>query len=200
MNAFFYGFTVGLSLILAIGAQNAFVLKQGLKNQHIFWVCLICSLSDAILITLGVTGFAKVVEHNPAIITIAKYLGAAFLFWYGFTNFKSSFTKQNALIPSEKDEHSLAKIIIVCLSFTWLNPHVYLDTLVLIGSISTQFPENKMAFTFGTALASVVFFFSLGYGAKFLRPIFEKPKAWHILEFIIGIMMWLIAISLLFYK
>lgn len=99
MNAFFYGLTIGFSLILAIGAQNAFVLKQGLKKQHVFWVCLICALSDAVLMTLGVSGFAQVVEQHPMIITIAKYLGAAFLFWYGLMSLKSALTNKNAPTP-----------------------------------------------------------------------------------------------------
>lgn len=197
MHAFFYGLSIGFSLILAIGAQNAFVLKQGLKKQYVFWVCLICSLSDAILMSLGVTGFAKVIEQYPEIVSIAKYLGAAFLFWYGFANFKSAFANRDALKPIGADEESLAKVIIICLSFTWLNPHVYLDTLVLIGSISTQFADDKYQFAAGAILASFIFFFSLGFGARFLRPIFEKPKSWMILEFVIGIVMWSIAVSLL---
>ncbi|MEB6480580.1 LysE/ArgO family amino acid transporter [Acinetobacter vivianii] len=198
MTAFFYGLGIGFSLILAIGAQNAFVLKQGLKQQHVFWVCLICALSDSILIYLGVTGFSKIVVDYPLIVTLAKYFGAVFLFLYGLRNFYSAIHNNAGLNPSEIEKDSLLKIIGMCLAFTWLNPHVYLDTVILVGSISVQFADQIYLFAAGTILASWIFFFALGYGAKVLLPLFKKAVSWKILDVLVGIMMWAIATKLLF--
>lgn len=195
--AFFSGLTVSLSLILAIGAQNAFVLKQGLKNEHLFWVCLACALSDTILIILGLTGFSALVAAYPSLVNWARFLGAAFLFVYGAMHLKAALTAKNALTPSSIEKSSLWSVLAVCLALTWLNPHVYLDTVVLLGSISTRFSQHLPSFGVGAVLASWLFFFSLGYGAKLLKPVFAKPKAWQVLDVIIFIIMWFIAISLL---
>lgn len=197
MTAFFYGLGIGFSLILAIGAQNAFVLKQGLKQQHVFWVCLICALSDSILIYLGVTGFSKIVVDFPLIVTLAKYFGAAFLFLYGLRNFYSAIKNNSGLNPSEIEKDSLLKIIGMCLAFTWLNPHVYLDTVILVGFISVQFADQIYLFAAGTILASWIFFFALGYGARALLPLFKKASSWRILDVLVGLMMWAIATKLL---
>lgn len=197
MTAFFYGLGIGFSLILAIGAQNAFVLKQGLKQQHVFWVCLICALSDSILIYLGVTGFSKIVVDFPLIVTLAKYFGAAFLFSYGLRNFYSAIQNNSGLNPSEIEKDSLLKIIGMCLAFTWLNPHVYLDTVILVGSISVQFADQIYLFAAGTILASWIFFFALGYGARALLPLFKKASSWRVLDVLVGLMMWAIATKLL---
>ena len=197
MTAFFYGLGIGFSLILAIGAQNAFVLKQGLKQQHVFWVCLICALSDSILIYLGVTGFSKIVVDFPLIVTLAKYFGAAFLFLYGLRNFYSAIQNNSGLNPSEIEKDSLLKIIGMCLAFTWLNPHVYLDTVILVGSISVQFADQIYLFAAGTILASWIFFFALGYGARALLPLFKKASSWRVLDVLVGLMMWVIATKLL---
>lgn len=190
------GFAVGLSLIIAIGAQNAFVLKQGLKRQHVFWVCVVCALSDTLLIMLGVFGFSHVLELYPYSISVARYVGAAFLFFYGLQHVMSAIRASGALNPSEKGAEQLLQVILVCLALTWLNPHVYLDTVVLIGSVSTQYIAGKWWFALGAALASWMFFFILGYGAKFLLPWFKKPQAWRILDALIAITMWAIALSL----
>lgn len=197
MTAFFYGLGIGFSLILAIGAQNAFVLKQGLKQQHVFWVCLICALSDSILIYLGVMGFSKIVIDFPLIVSIAKYFGAAFLFLYGLRNFYSAINNNSALNPSEIEKDSLLKIIGMCLAFTWLNPHVYLDTVILVGSISVQFADHLYWFAAGTIFSSWIFFFALGYGARVLLPWFKKASSWRILDVLVGLMMWAIATKLL---
>ncbi|MCU4390345.1 LysE/ArgO family amino acid transporter [Acinetobacter courvalinii] len=197
MTTFFYGLGIGFSLILAIGAQNAFVLKQGLKQQHVFWVCLICALSDSILIYLGVTGFSKIVVDFPLIVTLAKYFGAAFLFLYGLRNFYSAIQNNSGLNPSEIEKDSLLKIIGMCLAFTWLNPHVYLDTVILVGSISVQFADQIYLFAAGTILASWIFFFALGYGARGLLPLFKKASSWRVLDVLVGLMMWAIATKLL---
>lgn len=197
MMTFLTGLGVGFSLILAIGAQNAFVLKQGLKRQYIFGVCLICALSDSILIYLGITGFSKIVIEFPLITTFARYFGAIFLFFYGLRSFYSAFKMSTGLNPSNIEKNNIYKVLGTCLAFTWLNPHVYLDTVVLVGSISTNFTDQLYIFAMGAILSSWIFFFSLGYGAKFLLPLFQKPISWKILDFVIGIIMWIIAVTLL---
>jgi L-lysine exporter family protein LysE/ArgO len=191
------GFSLGLSLIFAIGAQNAFILKQGLKQQHVFVVCLICALSDAILITAGISGFGYIVQKFPLLEIIARYAGAAFLFFYAAISFKSAITTDHALKAQGKEVGSLLTAVLTCLAFTWLNPHVYLDTFVLLGSISTQYEGQQLAFNIGAVAASFVFFFSLGYGAKLLIPIFKNPNAWKVLEFVIGFVMLGLGLSLL---
>ncbi len=192
---FITGFSIGFSLILAIGAQNAFVLKQGLIRQNVFLVCLICAASDAILITLGVSGFGEIITEYPIIEKLARIGGALFLFTYGVLNLYSAQTKTHALEPTKKIQKSKRKTILTCLGFTWLNPHVYLDTVVMLGSISTQF-ENTAAFALGAISASFVFFFSLGFGASKLTRYFEKPRTWRVLENLIGILMIFLGITL----
>ena len=192
---FITGFSIGFSLILAIGAQNAFVLKQGLIRQNVFLVCLICAASDAILITLGVSGFGEIITKYPIIERLARLGGALFLFTYGVLNLYSAQTKTHALEPTKNIQKSKHKTILTCLGFTWLNPHVYLDTVVMLGSISTQF-ENTAAFALGAISASFVFFFSLGFGASKLTRYFEKPRTWRVLENLIGILMIFLGITL----
>lgn len=196
MDALLFGFSLGFSLILAIGAQNAFVLKQGLKNEHIFLVCLICALSDAILILIGVSGFHVLIASFPSLVSIARYGGAAFLLVYGMISFYNAIRVDHGLQPSEIRSNSAWQSALTCLAFTWLNPHVYLDTVVLLGSVSTQFSEQLNWFTAGAMLSSFVFFFSLGYGAALLRPVFSQARAWRVLDVIIGCIMWGIALRL----
>ncbi|WP_119025077.1 LysE/ArgO family amino acid transporter [Acinetobacter soli] len=196
MNAFFSGFAVGLSLIVAIGAQNAFVLKQGLKRQHVFWVCLVCALSDSILIYLGVTGFSKIIIQFPALLICAQYFGALFLFLYGIKHFYAAL-QSSLLRPSDLENHQLLPVIGICLALTWLNPHVYLDTVVLVGSISVQFSPQNYLFAAGCMLASWSFFFLLGYGARLVSPVFNRPHAWKVLDLIVGFIMWGIALNLI---
>jgi L-lysine exporter family protein LysE/ArgO len=197
VSVFVAGFSLGISLILAIGAQNAFVLKQGLKQQHVFVVCLICALSDAILISAGIAGFGVIVQKFPLIEQIARYAGAAFLFFYSAMSFKTFLMTEHALKAAGKEVGSASTAVLTCLAFTWLNPHVYLDTFILLGSISTQYDGQQLAFGVGAITGSFVFFFSLGYGAKLLIPVFKNPKAWKVLEFIIGFVMLALGISLL---
>ncbi|MEG1490378.1 LysE/ArgO family amino acid transporter [Acinetobacter sp.] len=197
LHTYLQGFAIGLSLIVAIGAQNAFVLKQGLKKQAVFWVCFVCALSDSILVVLGITGFATVIQLYPELVGFAKWAGAVFLLWYGLQHAIQAFKSNQSLHASSQNEIQLSKIIIVCLALTWLNPHVYLDTVVLIGSISTQFEQTKLYFALGVITASWFFFFSLGYGARVLIPVFANPKAWKVLDGVIALIMWSIAISLI---
>lgn len=191
------GFGLGLSLILAIGSQNAFVLKQGLKKQHVFAICLFCAVSDAILISAGVAGFGAVTAKYPNIVTIAKIAGALFLLIYGLQSFHASLTKSHAMTDNTDAVSSLRKSLLLCFGFTWLNPHVYLDTLVLVGMVSTG-AASKLLFGVGAVSASFIFFFSLGYGARLLAPFFAKPKAWNILDALIGILMMYLAWHLAF--
>lgn len=197
LSVFFTGMTMGLSLIVAIGAQNAFVLRQGLRNEHVFAACLTCAVSDAILIAVGVTSFARIAAWLPWLDPAMRYGGAAFLIWYGARSLRSALRSSEALAVGTSAERSdLTKTLLACLAITWLNPHVYLDTVVLLGTISTQFPGFEASFAAGGVSASFLFFFSLGYGATRLRPVFAKPSAWRILEAVIALVMWAIAFRL----
>jgi L-lysine exporter family protein LysE/ArgO len=197
MTAMIAGFSLGLSLILAIGAQNAFVLKQGLKQEHVFLTCFICALSDAILITAGVLGFGALVQAYPEIERIARYGGAAFLTLYGLKSLYTALRTNHALTEEGASTTSTLQVALTCLAFTWLNPHVYLDTVVLLGAISIQYAEQQLLFGAGAVCASFVFFFTLGFGAKSLRPIFAKPRAWQVLEFVIAVVMLTLAYNLI---
>ena len=195
--AYVTGLTTGLSLIVAIGAQNAFVMRQGLRNEYVFAVCLACGLSDAVLIVLGVTSFRQIVALLPSFDPIMRYGGGAFLIWYGAGNLSSALRSSGALGASEARSSSFRQTLATCLALTWLNPHVYLDTVVLLGTISTRFPGREVSFAAGAMTGSFLFFFSLGYAATWLRPIFAKPSSWRILETLIAITMWMIAVRLL---
>ena len=197
MTAFISGFTLGLGLIVAIGAQNAFVLRQGLKREHVFWVCLVCALSDAVLIAAGVAGFGFIVQQLPWLIDGMRYGGAAFLIAYGIRSVLAAFRSTETLEAAASSAGSLRKAVLTCLAFTWLNPHVYLDTVVLLGSISTQFGDAKPVFAAGAMTASFAFFFSLGYGAQLLRPLFASVVAWRILDGVTAMVMFAIAAKLL---
>ena len=169
-SVFFTGLTVGLSLILAIGAQNAFVLRQGLKGGHVFAVCLTCALSDVALIVLGVTSFGRIAAALPWLDPVMRFGGAAFLAVYGLRNLMSALRSHGALdVGGANGPTPLMPTLVACLAITWLNPHVYLDTVVLLGTISTQYPGQEAAFALGAMTSSFGFFFSLGYGAARLR-------------------------------
>lgn len=197
LSSFLPGFVLGLTLILAIGAQNAFVLRQGLRREHVFWVCLTCALSDAVLIAAGVAGFGALAAAVPLFETVMRYGGAAFLIWYGAQNALSAWRGGAALDTSGQASQSLRRALLTVLALTWLNPHVYLDTVVLLGSISAQYPD-RLAFGAGAVSASLMFFFALGYGARLLAPLFARPTSWQILDAVIAVTMWLIAVKLLF--
>ena len=190
------GFLLGGSLILAIGAQNAFILRQGLLKQHVFILCFVCAASDALLIAAGVGGLGRIIDGHPEFVKWVTIGGAIFLFAYAI------FALQRAMKPQAMQAASAAKgnlkaALAQCLAFTFLNPHVYLDTVVLVGGISSRYiGQEKTAFAAGAMAASFVWFFSLGYGARLLQPVFAKPRAWQILDLIIAIVMTLIAISL----
>lgn len=190
------GFFLGLSLILAIGAQNAFVLRQGLRGQYVLPVVLTCAVSDALLIAAGVAGYGSLVMAAPWILTVTKWGGAAFLTVYGALCFKSAFLSTDAIDLNGNNATSLKAAVATCMLLTWANPHVYLDTVILLGGISAQY-SPAWIFGLGAVTSSFVFFFSLGFGARLLRPMFASPRAWRYLDFGVGCTMWLIALSLL---
>ncbi|MGL4232746.1 MAG: LysE/ArgO family amino acid transporter [Casimicrobium sp.] len=200
-TVFVQGFVTCAALIIAIGAQNAFVLRQGIKREHVFVVALMCSLSDAFLVSLGVAGLGTLVRQNPVLLSIAKYGGAAFLFVYGFFAAKRAWRPGSeglSINGGQVAPTSLKKTILACLAFTYLNPHCYLDTVVLMGSLSAQFEGDlRWLFAIGAVSASFVWFFSLAYGARLLAPAFAKPSAWRVLDAMIAVVMWGIALSLL---
>jgi len=195
-SAFIPGFLLGASLILAIGAQNAFVLRQGLRKEHVFWVCLICALSDAALIAAGVAGFGVLITAAPWLAPVMRFGGAAFLAAYGLRSLWSAWRKKGALNPSDDVRKPLGATMAACLAFTWLNPHVYLDTVVLLGSVGAQYAGRRAVFAGGAIASSFLFFFSLGYGARLLRPLFANPRAWRVLDGLIGITMLALAAKL----
>ncbi|QUJ77049.1 amino acid transporter [Sulfitobacter albidus] len=196
MTTFFAGFGLSLSLILAIGAQNAFVLRQGLRRSHVFAVCLTCAVSDAILIVAGVAGFGALAQAVPWFETVMRYGGALFLIVYGAQNALSAWRGGAALEAEGGPVQPLWPTIATLLALTFLNPHVYLDTVVLLGSISAQYAD-RFTFGAGAATGSFVFFFTLGYGARLLAPLFRKPVSWRILDAIVALTMWAIAAALL---
>ncbi|WP_050602909.1 LysE/ArgO family amino acid transporter [Ruegeria sp. 6PALISEP08] len=189
------GFALGFSLILAIGAQNAFILRQGLRREHVFILCLTCAVSDALLIGAGVAGFGTLAQAIPWFETVMRYGGAAFLTWYGLRSLQSAWQGGAVMEIGNGQRTSLKAALLTVLAFTWLNPHVYLDTVVLIGSISAQY-DDRLGFALGAMFSSFVFFFSLGYGAGILSPVFTRPRAWQVLDVGIGVVMLGIALKL----
>lgn len=198
LNAMLAGFALGGGLIVAIGAQNAFVIRQGVLNSHIFWICLFCALSDAVLIWSGVYGMGVVVETLPWFIPVLTYGGAAFLVWYGIKAFRRVL-KPQALNEDGKSTSNLFMALASCAAFTWLNPHVYLDTLILVGSVANSRAAGEQApFAVGASAASFAWFFAIGYGAKALRGPLSKPMVWRGIDLIIALIMFYLAYRLLF--
>lgn len=191
------GYLLSISLIAAIGAQNAFVLRQGLRREHVLAVVLACALSDAVLMAAGVTGFGAASTIVPWLGDAMRYGGVAFLLVYGALRFRAALRGGEALRPAADERTPLAQVLMTCLVLTWANPHVYLDTVVSIGSISAQYAPHQAVFGLGAALGSFSSFMALGYGARLLAPVFARPQAWVVLEVIVGCTMWAIAAGLL---
>lgn len=196
LEAALQGYLVAVSLILAIGAQNAFVLRQGLRREHVGAVVLACALSDAVLIAAGVTGFGAASKAAPWLGEAMRWGGVVFLLVYGGMRFRAALQGGEALQPGAGEVASLRQVLTTCLILTWANPHVYLDTVVLIGSIAAQYAPYRLAFGVAAALGSLSFFTALGYGARFLAPVFANPRAWVVLEIVVGCTMWAIAAGL----
>ena len=197
MTALISGFALGFSLILAIGAQNAFILRQGIRGEHVGAVVLVCIVSDGLLILAGVAGFGALSEAVPIFETVMRWGGAAFLLGYGALAFWKAFMGDEALSVDGGAGQSLKAAIATVLALTWLNPHVYLDTGVLLGSVSAQFGEARWIFALGAVVASTTFFLSLGFGARALQPVFARPGAWRLLDASVGVLMWTLAVYLI---
>lgn len=193
------GFALGASLIIAIGSQNAFILRMGLLRAHVFILCLICGLADALLIVLGISGMGALVNANPQLLRFIALGGALFLFGYAVLSARRAFQKEQLLADqSVKTPPALMPAIAQCLAFTFLNPHVYLDTVVLVGAYSASYEgAARLAFATGAVCASFAWFFALGYGARLLTPLFARPLAWRILDSSIAVVMTALGIALL---
>ena len=194
LTPFITGFLTLITLILAVGAQNVFILRQGLLRNHIFVICIFAAISDALLIWIGVISFSTISNIIPGISKIMALAGATFLFGYGIMRFINAYQGSYAM-EIGNESSSLNKSLVALAGFTFLNPHVYLDTLGLIGAVSVQYVDmaQKYAFATGASVGSLLFFFSLGYGARILSPFMSSILAWRILDILIGITMLTIA-------
>lgn len=196
LTAYVQGVGTGAGLIIAIGAQNAFILSQGIRKNHTFVIAAICALCDAVLVTAGVAGMGRLIASNPLATDIAGLGGALFLFWYGTRAFRSAF-RGSRLETEAAGAMPLRTAVLTTLAVSLLNPHVYIDTILLLGSIAGQFqPPSHLAFGAGAVTASFLWFFILSFGAGFLAPLFRTTLAWRILDSFVGTVMWIIAISL----
>lgn len=189
------GFGLGLSLIVAIGAQNAFVLRQGIRNEHVTAVVVICAASDAILILAGISGIGFVLEQAPDAITVIRWMGTAFLISYGVIAARRAMSPHTLRAEHTDADSSRRAAILTVLALTWLNPHVYLDTVLFVGSVANAHGQ-RWVFGAGAVLGSIVWFSALGYGARLLRGLFARPVAWRILDGTIAIVMFTLAILL----
>ena len=199
MIALIPGFLTGLSLIVAIGAQNAYVIRQGLLRSHVPLVVAVCSISDALLIYLGTGGLGKIVQSNPDLLTLIRWFGVFYLTWFGIKSLRSAL-KENQLLAKGQAESSWKTILASVLALTYLNPHVYLDTVIFVGSIANQFHSDKWFFAFGASMASVVWFSAIGFSARAASHLMSKPTFWKILDLSISIVMFSIAITLALFK
>ncbi|HPE04754.1 MAG TPA: LysE/ArgO family amino acid transporter [Thauera sp.] len=197
-NVYFNGFLLTLGLIMAIGAQNAHVLRQGLRGEHVLLTIGVSAACDILLIGLGIAGVGSLFVANPDLMTVARYGGAAFLVWYGTRALLSALRGGRALDLAEHKRMSRGQALLAAAGFSLLNPHAYLDTVVLLGSIGSQQAEDlRPLFAAGAISASIVWFLLLGYGARLLAPLFAKPVAWRVLDALVALMLWAIAASLL---
>ena len=190
------GLGLGLSLIVAIGAQNAFVLRQGLRLEHVWPVVAVCTASDVVLIAAGVGGAGALVTRAPGVLRVVSLAGAAFLLGYGVMAARRALRPGALETGGGGPRVALAATLATCLALTWLNPHVYLDTVVLLGSLSGTYGHDRWAFGSGAAVGSLLWFTGLGYGARLLRPVFARPTAWRVLDCLIAGVMVLLAVSL----
>jgi L-lysine exporter family protein LysE/ArgO len=180
---------------VAIGAQNAFVLRQGIRNEHVLPVVILCAVSDLVLIVAGVAGVGALVTAHPQLMTIARYGGAAFLLGYGLMAARRAL-QPAVMTPGDAGPARLPAVLLTCLALTFLNPHVYLDTVVLLGTLASQQGDGRWRFGAGAALASLVWFFGLGFGARQLAGLFAKPVTWRILDGVIALTMIALSVSL----
>jgi L-lysine exporter family protein LysE/ArgO len=199
MFAFLPGFFTGLSLIIAIGAQNAFVIRQGLTKRYVFTVVAICTVIDASLIALGIGGLGAAIAGLPWLLEVIRWFGVAYLTWFGIKSLVSA-TKSQTMDAAGVESKSAGKVITTVLAMSLLNPHVYLDTVIFVGGVGNTFGENRWFFAYGAMLASLVWFTSIGYGAKAASLFMSKPVFWKVLDGIIAVIMFTLAITLVFFK
>jgi L-lysine exporter family protein LysE/ArgO len=197
--AFSSGLASGLALIIAIGAQNAFVIRQGLQRQHVLTVVLLCSISDALLIAAGTAGLGKLIATAPQVLEIVRWFGVTYLAFFGIKSLRSAF-KHNSLTLEQGAVVSRKKTILTVLGLTFLNPHVYLDTVIFLGSLANQFPAEKWLFTFGAMTASFIWFFTIGFGSKMAARFMVKVVFWKILDLAVAAIMFTLATYLIFYN
>lgn len=195
MLALIPGFLTSLSLIVAIGAQNAFVIRQGLLRSHVVLVVAVCALSDALLILLGTGGLGAIVEAHQDLLTFIRWFGVTYLVWFGIKSLRSAM-KDNQMLASGAAESSWKKILLTVLALTYFNPHVYLDTVIFLGSIANQFKEDKWFFAAGASCASILWFTVIGFGARAASNLMSKPLFWKIFDSFVAAVMFAIALSL----
>jgi L-lysine exporter family protein LysE/ArgO len=197
--AFSSGILSGLALIIAIGAQNAFVIRQGLQRQHVLTVVLFCAISDALLIAAGTAGLGKVIESAPEVLEIVRWFGVTYLIFFGLKSLRSAF-RHNTLTLEQGNLVSRKRTILNVLGLTFLNPHVYLDTVIFLGSIANQFPADKWFFSAGAMTASFLWFFFIGFGSKMAARFMVKVVFWKVLDLAVAIIMFTLATYLTFYN
>jgi L-lysine exporter family protein LysE/ArgO len=196
LDALVAGLLTGLSLIVAIGAQNAFVLRQGIARKHVGPVVAICAVSDLVLIAAGVAGIGAIVQHAPTALTVVRWLGVAFLTAYGVRSLWKA-RHAGALTAATDEEPRLRAAVLQATALTWLNPHVYLDTVLVLGSVAAHHgPTGKWWFAVGAGVGSILWFTGLGYGARLASPVLARPRAWQVLDVLIGLTMLAIALQL----
>jgi L-lysine exporter family protein LysE/ArgO len=199
MFAFLPGLFTGLSLIIAIGAQNAFVIRQGLTRRYVFTVVAICTVIDASLIALGIGGLGAAIQGLPWLLEVIRWFGVAYLTWFGIKSAISA-TKSQTLDPTGVESKSASKVIATVVTLSLLNPHVYLDTVIFVGGVGNTFGDNRWYFALGAMLASLIWFTSIGYGAKAASRFMSKPIFWKILDAVIAVVMFSLAVTLAFFK
>jgi L-lysine exporter family protein LysE/ArgO len=197
--AFSSGILSGLALIIAIGAQNAFVIRQGLQRQHVLTVVLFCAISDALLIAAGTAGLGKVIESAPEVLEIVRWFGVTYLIFFGLKSLRSAF-RHNSLTLEQGNLVSRKRTILTVVGLTFLNPHVYLDTVIFLGSIANQFPTDKWFFSAGAMTASSLWFFFIGFGSKMAARFMVKVIFWKVLDLAVATIMFTLATYLTFYN
>ena len=198
MIAILPGLLTGFSLIIAIGAQNAFVIRQGLRREHVLLIVLICAISDAALILVGTGGLGRIIQGNQIALEIIRWFGVAYLTWFGLRSLRSAF-KSQSLQVGEVLQARAGDVARSALALTFINQHVYLDTVILLGSVANQFESDRWFFALGACLASIIWFTTIGFGARSASRFMSKPIFWKILDSIIALVMFSIAITLAFY-
>lgn len=190
------GLGFGFSLIVAIGAQNAYVMRQGLRREHVGVVVAICTLSDIVLISLGAAGVGALIQSHPAVLVAVTLLGCAVLTWYAIQSLRRAVRPEVLIVDGTGEAARMASVALTAAALTWLNPHVYLDTVVLVGSVASTYPA-PWVFAVGAMLASVVWFCALGFGARALRPLFARPAAWRVFDLVVAAIMLSVAVGML---